>query len=143
MKYRQAVFIVVYAKIKDKIEYLILKRKLHWIGWEFPKGGIEKGESKEKAVKRELKEETGLIPLEIKDYKYFKKYKYRKLPDRPEYIGQTYSLFSGEVKKARIKLDPREHSNHKWVNFNKAMKLLTWTNQKRCLKKVNKFLENR
>ena len=40
MKYRNAIFIVVYAKQKDKIYYLILKRKLHWKGWEFQKEGL-------------------------------------------------------------------------------------------------------
>ena len=40
-KYRKIVFIVTYAKLKDKIYYLILKRKLHWKGWEFVKGGID------------------------------------------------------------------------------------------------------
>ena len=39
--YRKSVFIVVYRKTEKGILYLILKRKLHWVGWEFPKGGIE------------------------------------------------------------------------------------------------------
>ena len=58
--FRKGVFIVVYTNDKGKIKYLLLKRKLHWKGWEFPKGGIKKGEGILKAVKRELKEEAGL-----------------------------------------------------------------------------------
>jgi len=44
--YRKAVFVVVYRETKTGKDrkYLILKRKLHWKGWEFPKGGLEKGE---------------------------------------------------------------------------------------------------
>ena len=64
-KYRKAVFIVAYSKINNKIEYLLLKRKLHWKGWEFPKGGAEEKENNLDAVKRELKEETGLKILNI------------------------------------------------------------------------------
>ena len=42
-KYRKSVFGVAYCKDNDgKIEYIILKRKKHWKGWEFPKGKIEK-----------------------------------------------------------------------------------------------------
>ena len=52
MIYRKGFFIVTYSRTKEGIKYLILKRKLHWKGWEFPKGGLEKGESFEKAVKR-------------------------------------------------------------------------------------------
>ena len=36
-KYRKGIFFVVYAKTKKGIKYLVLKRKLHWSGWEFPK----------------------------------------------------------------------------------------------------------
>lgn len=47
-KYRQAVFVVTYAEEKGKTYYLILKRRHHWKGWEFPKGGINSGEKKRK-----------------------------------------------------------------------------------------------
>ena len=40
-KYRPGIFIVTYRKNKGVIEYIILKRKMHWSGWEFPKGGLE------------------------------------------------------------------------------------------------------
>ena len=57
-KYRKAVFCIIYRKEKDKLLYLILKRKLHWKGWEFPKGGCEAKENLQKCIKREIKEDT-------------------------------------------------------------------------------------
>ena len=45
-KYRKSDFIVVYSKEKDKIKYIVLKRKLHWKGWEFPKEGMEDKETR-------------------------------------------------------------------------------------------------
>lgn len=140
-KYRKAVFITVHSKTKKGIEYLILKRKLHWRGWEFPKGGINFLESKKRTVKRELKEETGLKPVSIKKLNFSGKYKYNKsFPDRKGFIGQTYTLYSAEVKKQRIKIGKIEHSDYKWVGFKEAIKKLTWTNQKKCLKIVDKKL---
>ena len=50
--YRKALFIVAYRMINNNIKYLILKRKLHWKGWEFPKGGVELFETKKMGVKR-------------------------------------------------------------------------------------------
>jgi 8-oxo-dGTP pyrophosphatase MutT (NUDIX family) len=139
-KYRLAVFIVTYRKNK-KIEYLVLKRKLHWIGWEFPKGGIEKKENSMKAVKRELMEETGHKAIKIKKFNIKGKYKYHKLlDDRPGFIGQTFKLFSAQVPKNKIKLDRKEHSDYKWLPYKKAFKTLTWQNQKKCLKIVNEEL---
>ena len=143
-KYRKGVFIIVYFKSKQNIEYLILNRKLHWKGWEFPKGKIERFETKKIAVKRELKEETGLSPIKIKSFKEKGKYKYKKiLADRPEYIGQTYSLFAVEVKKGKIKIDKREHLDYKWVDFKNALEKLTFSNQQKCLRIVNLWLNGK
>jgi len=99
-KYRKAVFVLLYSKTKKWIEYLLLKRKLHWKGWEFPKGKIEPGEKKVETARRELKEETGHRALRIKKFNYSGKYNYKKtLKDRPGIIGQTFSLFAAEVKR--------------------------------------------
>jgi 8-oxo-dGTP pyrophosphatase MutT (NUDIX family) len=141
-KYRKGIFSVVYAISDGKIEYLILKRKHHWIGWEFVKGKIEKFETKRMAARRETEEETGLKILKLKKFNVNGKYLYKKeLEDRPGIIGQTYRLFGIEVKKGKVKIDKIEHSDYKWVSFKEAMKKLTWPNQRECLKRVNNFLE--
>ncbi len=135
---------MTYSIEKDKIHYLLLKRKLHWKGWEFPKGGLEKGEGIINAIKREIKEETNLIPIKIKKFDFSGKYNYaKKYPDRPELDGQAYSLYSAEVEKDGVKVDKREHSAFKWFEFDKAIKKLTWPNQKKSLKIVNGWLKKK
>lgn len=143
-KYRKAVFIVVYSVLKGKPKYLLLKRKLHWTGWEFPKGGVEKFELKKMAVKREVFEETGLVPIKIKKHNFSGKYKYPKiLEDRPGVVGQTFFLYSVEVEKGKVKIDKKEHSSHKWLSYIEAKKRLTYDNQKEALKIVDNWLGER
>ena len=142
--YRKGVFFVVYKKEKGKLLYLMLHRKKHWKGWEFPKAGLKKWEkskaNEEKGVRRELKEEAGgcklirLIRFNIRG-----KYKYNKqIPERKDWLGQTYSLYAAEVGCKKVKIDKEEHDNYKWLRFKEALKILTWPNQKKCLRVVNK-----
>jgi len=142
MKYRKGVFIVTYRRVGDNIEYLILRRKLHWRGWEFPKGGVELFETKKMAVKREIKEETGLKILNLKKLNVSGKYEYEKmLKDRKGIVGQDFVLYAVEISGEKIIFDKKEHSSFKWLKFGEAKKRLTWSNQKSCLKIVNDFLK--
>ena len=69
------------------------------------------------------------------------KYDYkRKYPELPGFIGQEYSLYSAEVKKQKVTIDNREHSDYKWLKFEDAVKRLTFRNQKKCLGVVNEKL---
>ena len=142
MKFRRGIFIVTYARVGKEIKYIILKRKLHWKGWEFPKGGVERFEFRRFAIRRELKEELGLFPIKIISFREKGKYRYnKKHADRKGIDGQNYKLYSAEINFSKnIKLDKKEHSDFKWVGFNEAIKKLTWPNQRRCLKIANEFL---
>lgn len=143
MKYRKGIFAVVYAKTKKgKIEYLLLKRKLHWTGWEFPKGAVDGRETLLEAAKREAYEETGLKQLEIDTFDFSGNYKYdKKYEDRDSIAGQTFeAVFAVEVQREQVRLDSKEHSDYKWLDFEQAIKKLTWQNQREALKIVNKAL---
>jgi len=141
-KYRKAVFIVVYRLNNHRdAEYIILKRKKHWSGWEFPKGGVEISEREIETARRECMEECGLNPFKIKQFNVRGKYFYKKrFQDRPGIIGQSYSLFSCQVGFGKVQIDKREHSGFMWMSFKDALKKLTHANQKKCLKIVNRSL---
>jgi 8-oxo-dGTP pyrophosphatase MutT (NUDIX family) len=141
IKYRNAVFIVTYMYIDKHIIYLVLKRKLHWKGFEFPKGGIEHQEPSIKGVMREIKEETGHYPARIIDHKVKGRYKYKKIfKDRPGIIGQNYHLYSAQLKSRKVKIDKLEHTSYKWMKYEDALDKITYPEQKRCLRLVNKYL---
>jgi len=142
MKFRRGIFVVIYKVDKNKkISYLLLKRHLHWKGWEFSKGGIEKNETEKQTVKREVKEESGLKHIKIRKYLLKGRYNYdKKTKQDRKFCGQTYRLYSAQINDGKVKIDKREHSDYKWASFEKAMNMLEWKNQKQALKIVNRTL---
>ncbi len=57
--------IVLTSEYPDKCEFMIARRKGMRRGWQFPQGGIDKGETAQKALLRELKEEIGTDKVDI------------------------------------------------------------------------------
>jgi 8-oxo-dGTP pyrophosphatase MutT (NUDIX family) len=138
-KYRKGVFCVVYAGKRPM--YLLLHRKLHWEGWELPKGGKKARERLKNTVKREVKEETGLNASNIQGYKFRGLFVYDKKTQAERKVrGFKYALLSCEVKKNRVRV-AKEHDDFKWATYAKALKLLTWPDQKKCLRIVNNSLK--
>ncbi len=59
------------AIVEKEGKVLLIKRKNEPFGWALPGGFIEYGESAEAAVLRELKEETGLDTLKLRQFKVY------------------------------------------------------------------------
>ncbi|MEM3405394.1 MAG: NUDIX domain-containing protein [Candidatus Pacearchaeota archaeon] len=141
MKYRKGIRLVVYKKEKNRILYLVLKRKLRWKGYELIKGGKKEKENDLQAIKRELKEETNLTPLKIKKLNLIDKFiypdKYKKIFKKNGFIARCYLV---EVGSKKIKLS-KEHSSYKWLPYIKAKNILSYDNAKKILKIANKILK--
>ncbi|NYZ79326.1 NUDIX domain-containing protein [Candidatus Micrarchaeota archaeon] len=107
----------VYAVVRDsKGRILVMKRREPKI-WEFPGGGVEWGESPEKAVRREVKEETD---LKIKRMKLLctssKVYKKGRITKHSVYIA-----FEGRGE-GKVKFGV-EHSIAMWADLKRIRKL--------------------
>jgi len=129
---------VLFVRENKKIKYLLLKHSLGH--WDFPKGNIEKGEKIEDTVRREIKEETGISRVVfISGFKHWIKYFYR-LKGKTVFKIVTFLLAEAKTKKVKLSF---EHVGYKWLDFNKAMKLLKFRNSKEILKMANEFLNKR
>jgi ADP-ribose pyrophosphatase YjhB (NUDIX family) len=91
----------------DKL--LLIRHTYGHSGWTLSGGGIKKGETKEEAVKREVKEELGLdiTPEYIGEFTH-----------TTEYKGDTVYCFVVRIEKVEPKIDHGEIREAKWWNIN-------------------------
>lgn len=119
--------------IINKEKILLIKRAenedSHKGKWSIPGGGIEFNETKEEALRREIKEE---LNCDIKWFKPFSEFEY-KMPKI--LVKATY--FYGEIK-GKIKLS-KEHSEYNWFTKEEINFLEIAFNQKEILKEFFKF----
>lgn len=140
-KKRNVVGIIVF----DGERFLLLHRKLNWVGWEFPKGGIEENEDPQKTLARELLEETGIkkfsLTSKIDDLTYYDN-KRKQNTFITNYLVHVSSNSKVKINNEHV-IDKEivlEHDDFKWCFPKDAIKLLTHKNQKDSMKKAIKLL---
>lgn len=107
------------AIIFNKDKFLILKRgetaPSNPNKWDLPGGDVDFGENAYDSIKREIKEETGLIIDKLEPYDV-----YSKIND----IGNFWATiaYKGETNQENVQLS-YEHSDYKWVNYEEAQQL--------------------
>ena len=122
-KYRPNVAILL---INKDDELLICERIEEDGCWQFPQGGVDKGEKLLSALQREIREEIGLLPEDYEVLSYKAGYKYDYPPEvkakklkKHGAIGQvqTYYLcrLTAKKKKIDVNQDPAEFQDHKWI----------------------------
>lgn len=110
-------------------KYLLLRRREgidHLSGtWQAVHGGIKPGETAVQAAQREVREETGTIPISFWELDYVEAH-YSPGQD----VIRLVPCFAAQLSEdAQIKLGP-EHSEHRWVTLDEALQLLLWRSQR-------------
>ena len=129
----------VYRRIDDGILFLLMKRNLNKIYehlWQGVAGKIEEGETSSDAAIRELKEETGLSPVNMFVADHVSKF-YEVHGDRINLVP----VFGIEVDSEIINLS-EEHISYKWVDINEALNTLVWNGQKKGIQTVHDMVIN-
>ncbi|WP_456465379.1 NUDIX hydrolase [Persephonella sp.] len=126
---------VVYTKNeKGEIEILLIRVKNRW---SFPKGNIERGEPKDKAALREVKEETG-VDAEIVDYLGEVDYWYSMNLYRIHKFVYYYLM---RYKGGQITPQKEEIDEAKFFPINEVQNILTYPTDKKIFEKALKKLE--
>lgn len=114
-------YVAVKALIKNKDSFLVLKttdsnQSNNLSGWETPGGRLEVGEEIIDGLKREIKEETGLIVKILFPFNAFS----ANVGREDSIIGINYLAKYSE---GEVKIDTDEHSNYRWLNISDIRKL--------------------
>ncbi len=128
-------------RVKEKVpEFLLLKRasnKIYANQWRMVGGKVEEGEAYWEAAQRELKEETGLIPVSfwvIPSVNTF----YEAKTDQVHQIP----AFAAEIAfEDKLRLDD-EHTDFTWIAKEQVDEFLAWPEQKRLISTAHDIIVN-
>lgn len=129
----------VFFHANKKPDYLLVLHNTPHKYWAFPKGRQNEGETYKQTAIREISEETGtsnfkIIKRLISDSIYFPKRGTRT-------IVKKVVFFLVKFQTRDVTLSS-EHINWKWVNYEKALSMLTFDDYKRVLRESNEVILN-
>ncbi|HAV11533.1 MAG TPA: diadenosine tetraphosphate hydrolase [Candidatus Moranbacteria bacterium] len=148
VSFEKSVGAVIFREEGGEKKFLLLKYRSGQ--WDFPKGHVDEGETEKETLAREIREETGITQVEIKEgfrttNRFFYTAKGNEYKERME-KGKGVNIFKRAVyylaktKKAEVVLD-FENKGYVWAGFEKAISMLGNEGSKRTLKKARSFLE--
>ena len=135
MVQEKSVGAVVSRREKQGTKFLCLQYRADH--WDFPKGHMEKGETEEQTLRRELLEETGIKEFEINsDFReeivyYFMRGK--------ETVRKTVAFYLLTTPEKEVKIS-HEHTGFEWLDFESALERTTFENAKELLRKAEQLL---
>lgn len=143
MRYRRdkSAGVIVFHRHDAGCRFLLLlsrltKRPL----WEFPKGGVDAGETLEQAALRELLEETGLGAAEITlipPFQHREEYRFSSgQGDARTLIRKEVTYFLAESSSLEVRLSAHEASQYAWLPLDEAIRKIKYKARREMLRQA-------
>jgi len=140
--------IILSSEYPKKCEFMLSRRNGMKRGWQFPQGGIDKGESNMEALLRELKEEIGTNDVEIlAEYPEWITYDFPRTTKGKlyPYKGQTQKYFLVRLREnARIDLfahEIPEFEEYRFVTLEELFKRATFLKRRAYRRVIDYFIK--
>jgi 8-oxo-dGTP pyrophosphatase MutT (NUDIX family) len=141
MRYRRdkSAGVIVFHRSDSGCRFLLLlsrltKRPL----WEFPKGGVDGGETLAQAALRELHEETGLAPEDIRlipEWEHREEYRFTSgKGDGRTLVRKEVTYFLAESLSTEVRLSAHEASQFAWLPLEDAVRKLKYKARREMLR---------
>lgn len=131
----------IFREINGVIEFLLLKRspvQYYPNLWQMVSGKIKANETAYDCALREIKEETGLTPLNLWVVPNINSF-YTAENDSINYVP----VFAAKVNAKDEVILSLEHTEFKWVSLEEAKYHLAWIGQHRSVEIINDYFMNR
>ncbi|KAK7863289.1 hypothetical protein R5R35_005333 [Gryllus longicercus] len=131
----RAAGLVIFRRVSNKVEYLLLQTSYGEHHWTPPKGHVDPGESDIQTAWRETEEEAGLkeSDLQLQEYSKTLHYDVKGVP-------KTVIYWLAElVKCTPVKLSS-EHQDYKWLTLTDACDIVQYKDMQELLQDCSKFL---
>ena len=137
MKVRNEVQGVIFDKSNGGCVLLVRKRdrRVRRLHWRLLKGGIDQGETKVEALRREILEETSLKNIKILEQIHNYEFVFKGMCHR------VSSFLVNADSAEPVKLQESELSEYVWADPENAKQLLYWHNEREALRKLEQFSE--
>jgi len=129
----------IFRESEKGIEFLLLKRSegQPYPGlWQMVTGKIKPEEKAHQTAMREIKEETGLVPVQLWVAPTVNSF----YEPKDEYIC-LLPVFAARVETDQVKLSD-EHTEFQWVDKITAQKLLAWEGQRKAVQIIEDYFLN-
>ncbi len=124
---------VVFRRINDEYRFLLIKnrRSNHW---GFPKGHMERGETREETAIREVLEETGVHIHIFSDFSFESRYKIGSK------IEKRVDVFLASTEDTQTVIQREEIEDYIWLRFPEALATLRFENDKEILTAAQDYM---
>lgn len=130
--------IIVYRKTKEGPKFLLLYHGHDY--WNFAKGKIESEERSLAAAFRETREETGLMPRDLRladNFKVYERFTFRR---NGQPVFKIVIFYLAEASMENIKVSS-EHQGYGWFLYREAKKILgRYRDSQRVLRQAYEFV---
>lgn len=129
--------IIIYRRTNEGPKFLLLYHGGRY--WNFPKGKIDNSagaqETTFRAALREVREETGILPRDLRIDSRFKSYDKYTFTQKGKKIFKTVVYYLAETRKPEVKISG-EHAGFGWFLYRDASRMLLYGNLKNNLRRA-------